>query len=65
MIKILGSVKAANGIIKRGEQVYDSKMSPVGIVRNIYKYELSGVVVNVLNENGAMTQHPAETLYKG
>lgn len=65
MIIILGSAKVANGIIKRGEHVYDSKMRLLGIARNIYRYDLSGVVVNVLNVNGAMTQYPADTLYKG
>lgn len=65
MIKILGSVKAANGIIKRGEQVYDSELHLLGVVRNIYKYELHGVVVNVLNESGIMNQYTANKLYKG
>lgn len=65
MVKILGSVKISNGTVKRGEHVYDSKMNPLGTVRNIYKFELSGVVVNVLNENGIMKKYQPGILYKG
>lgn len=65
MIIILGSTKCAKGTIRQGDKVYDAEKRSLGIVRNIYKYDLSGVLVNVLNDNGVMMKYKADQLYKG